>query len=233
MSFTYTQSGPSPVGTLNLNSAHLKLTFQDKKLIFFNDVSLGAAGSNLVASNAVQAPGFQFSNTGSNGLIYASNGVFNTAGSDFSISGNTLSVPNLSVSGNLTVNGTFTTINTTTLVITDPIVQIGSNVLDSSNVGLILTSGPSYSNVAFGFQPGMNAVVLTGTSDSAYGPTMTPTSNVNFIVYGNVSAAAFIGDGSGLTNVTATTSNLQSVTVAGAITNRTVTFSNVKLSSGQ
>ena len=223
MSFTYTQSGPSPVGTLNLNSAHLKLTFQNKKLIFFNDVSLGGDGSNIIASNTVQAPGFQFADTTANGLIYATNGVFNTTGSNFSISGNTLTVPNLTVSGNLTVNGTFTTINTTTLVITDPIVQIGSNITDTSNVGLILTGGPSYSNVAFGFQPGMNAVVLTGTTDSAYGPTMTPTSNINFIVYGNVSAAGFVGDGSGLTNIV-TSSNLYNVTQNGNVTSDYVTL---------
>jgi hypothetical protein len=229
MSFTYTQSGPSPVGTLNLNSAHLKLTFQNKKLIFFNDVSLGGEGSNVVASNTIQAPGFQFANTGSNGLIYASNGVFNTAGSAFSISGNTLTVPNLTVSGNLTVNGTLTTVNTTTIVITDPIVQIGANVVDSSNVGLILTGGPSYSNVAFGFQPGAlsgtGAVVLTGTTDSAYGSTMTPTSNVDLLVYGNVRAEAFIGDGGLLSNITATTSsNLQDVTTNGNVTTNHVTL---------
>ena len=225
MSFTYTQSGPSPVGTLNLNSAHLKLTFQNKKLIFFNDVSLGGEGSNVVASNTIQAPGFQFANTGSNGLIYASNGVFNTAGSAFSISGNTLTVPNLTVSGNLTVNGTLTTVNTTTIVITDPIVQIGANVADSSNVGLILTGGPSYSNVAFGFQPGANAVVLTGTTDSAYGVTMTPTSNVDLLVYGNVRAEAFIGDGGLLSNITAaTSSDLQVVTTNGNVTTDYVTL---------
>ena len=229
MSFTYTQSGPSPVGTLNLNSAHLKLTFQNKKLIFFNDVSLGGEGSNVVASNAIQAPGFQFANTGSNGLIYASNGVFNTAGSAFSISGNTLTVPNLTVSGNLTVNGTLTTVNTTTIVITDPIVQIGANVADSSNVGLILTGGPSYSNVAFGFQPGAlsgtGAVVLTGTTDSAYGSSMTPTSNVDLLVYGNVRAEAFLGDGGLLSNITAaTTSNLQDVTTNGNVTTNHVTL---------
>ena len=229
MSFTYTQSGPSPVGTLNLNSAHLKLTFQNKKLIFFNDVSLGGEGSNVVASNTIQAPGFQFANTGSNGLIYASNGVFNAAGSAFSISGNTLTVPNLTVSGNLTVNGTLTTVNTTTIVITDPIVQIGANVADSSNVGLILTGGPSYSNVAFGFQPGAltgaGAVVLTGTTDSAYGVTMTPTSNVDLLVYGNVRAEAFIGDGGLLSNITAaTSSDLQVVTTNGNVTTDYVTL---------
>jgi hypothetical protein len=210
---------------LNLNSAHLKLTFQNKKLIFFNDVSLGGEGSNVVASNTIQAPGFQFSNTDSNGLIYASNGVFNTTGSEFSISGNTLTVPNLTVSGNLTVNGTLTTVNTTTIVITDPIVQIGANVADSSNVGLILTGGPSYSNVAFGFQPGANAVVLTGTTDSAYGVTMTPTSNVDLLVYGNVRAEAFIGDGGLLSNITAaTSSDLQVVTTNGNVTTDYVTL---------
>ncbi len=233
MSFTYTQTGPSPLGTLNLNSAHLKLTYANKKLIFFNDVSLGGLGSNIVASNTVQAPGFQFENTASNGLIYASNGVFTASGSAFNISGNTLSVPDMFVSGNLSVMGTVTTINTQTLVITDPIVQIGANVMDSSNVGLILSGGPSYANVAFGFQPGENAVVLTGTSDSAYGITMTPTSNVDLKVYGNVYAAQFIGDGGLLSNISgSTSSNLQAVTDNGNVTTQFVTLGGLTTTDG-
>ncbi len=233
MSFTYTQSGPNPVGTLNLNSAHLKLTYQDKKLIFFNNVSLGGSGSNIVASNAVQAPGFQFANSSANGIVYASNGVMETAGSGFSISGNTLTVPNLTVSGNLQVNGTVTTVNTTTLVITDPIVQIGANISDTTNVGLIFTGGPSFANVAFGFTPASNTMILTGTASSAYGTAMDTTSQVNLEVNGRVTANAFIGDGGLLTNVVATTSsNLQDVTTNGNVTTNYVTLGGLTTTDG-
>jgi hypothetical protein len=233
MSFTYTQSGPNPVGTLNLNTAHLKLTYQDKKLIFFNNVSLGGSGSNIIASNAVQAPGFQFDNTSANGIVYASNGVMATAGSGFSISGNTLTVPNLTVSGNLQVNGTVTTVNTTTLVITDPIVQIGSNVTDTTNVGLIFTSGPSFANVAFGFTPASNTMILTGTASSAYGTGMDLTSQVNFEVNGRLTANAFIGDGGLLSNISAvTTSNLQDVTTNGNVTTDYVTLGGLTTTDG-
>jgi hypothetical protein len=225
MSFTYTQSGPNPVGTLNLNTAHLKLTYQDKKLIFFNNVSLGGSGSNIVASNSIQAPGFQFANTSSNGIVYASNGVMTTAGSGFTISGDTLTAPNLVLTGNLQVNGTVTTVNTTTLVITDPIVQIGSNITDTTNVGLIFTSGPSFANVAFGFTPGSNTMILTGTASSAYGTDMDSTSQVNFNVNGVLTANAFIGDGGLLSNISAVaTSNLQEVTTNGNVTENHVTL---------
>ena len=233
MSFTYTQSGPNPVGTLNLNTAHLKLTYQDKKLIFFNNVSLGGSGSNIVASNSVQAPGFQFANTESNGIVYASNGVMTTAGSGFTISGDTLTAPNLVLTGNLQVNGTVTTVNTTTLVITDPIVQIGSNITDTTNVGLIFTSGPSFANVAFGFTPGSNTMILTGTSSSAYGTVMDSTSQVNFNVNGVLTANAFIGDGGFLSNIsTVTTSNLQDVTTNGNVTTDYVTLGGLTTSDG-
>lgn len=225
MSFTYTQSGPNPVGTLNLNTAHLKLTYQDKKLIFFNNVSLGGSGSNIVASNAVQAPGFQFANTASNGIVYASNGVMTTAGSGFTIAGDTLTVPNLTLTGNLQVNGTVTTVNTTTLVITDPVVQIGSNITDTTNVGLIFTSGPSFANVAFGFTPASNTMILTGTASSAYGTDMDVTSQVNLSVNGVLTANAFIGDGGLLSNISGSTlSNLQDVTTNGNVTTDYVTL---------
>ena len=225
MSFTYTQSGPNPVGTLNLNSAHLKLTYQDKKLIFFNNVSLGGSGSNIVASNSIQAPGFQFANSSANGIVYASNGVMSTAGSGFTIAGDTLTVPNLTLTGNLQVNGTVTTVNTTTLVITDPIVQIGSNITDTTNVGLIFTSGPSFANVAFGFTPASNTMILTGTASSAYGTDMDVTSQVNLAVNGILTANAFIGDGGLLSNISAVaTSNLQEVTTNGNVTENHVTL---------
>jgi hypothetical protein len=232
MSFTYTQSGPNPVGTLNLNSAHLKLTYQDKKLIFFNNVSLGGSGSNIVASNSIQAPGFQFANTSSNGIVYASNGVMTTAGSGFTISGDTLTAPNLVLTGNLQVNGTVTTVNTTTLVITDPIVQIGSNITDTTNVGLIFTSGPSFANVAFGFTPGSNTMILTGTSSSAYGTVMDSTSQVNFNVNGVLTANAFIGDGGLLSNIPGGTATLQDVTTNGNVTTDYVTLGGLTTTDG-
>jgi hypothetical protein len=232
MSFTYTQSGPNPVGTLNLNTAHLKLTYQDKKLIFFNNVSLGGSGSNIVASNSVQAPGFQFANTSSNGIVYASNGVMTTAGSGFTISGDTLTAPNLVLTGNLQVNGTVTTVNTTTLVITDPIVQIGSNITDTTNVGLIFTSGPSFANVAFGFTPGSNTMILTGTSSSAYGTVMDSTSQVNFNVNGVLTANAFIGDGGLLSNIPGGTATLQDVTTNGNVTTDYVTLGGLTTTDG-
>lgn len=232
MSFTYTQSGPNPVGTLNLNTAHLKLTYQDKKLIFFNNVSLGGSGSNIVASNSIQAPGFQFANTSSNGIVYASNGVMTTAGSGFTISGDTLTAPNLVLTGNLQVNGTVTTVNTTTLVITDPIVQIGSNITDTTNVGLIFTSGPSFANVAFGFTPGSNTMILTGTSSSAYGTVMDSTSQVNFNVNGVLTANAFIGDGGLLSNIPGGTATLQDVTTNGNVTTDYVTLGGLTTTDG-
>ena len=97
----------------------------------------------------------------------------------------TLNVTSSAVIQDLTVNGTQTIINTTTLDISD------------KTVGIASTSTPS-NTTADGA-----GVVVYGGNDGDKSITWDNTSGNWVVVGGGVSATAFIGDGSGLTGVSA------------------------------
>ena len=101
------------------------------------------------------------------------------------VTSGTLNITGSATIQDLTVNGTQTIINTTTLDISD------------KTVGIASTSTPS-NTTADGA-----GVVVYGGNDGDKSITWDNTSSNWVVVGGGVSATAFIGDGSGLTGVSA------------------------------
>jgi len=222
MSFTYTQTQTNPnFGRLNLSAAdlYIKSIFGDKNrasLIFDSNVTSGntmtfgpdAFSDSLVSTNRVKAPNFQASTLGSSGGIITTdstgllvvNGGFTIDDGLFTIGGNVV------VNGDLTVEGTieFTDISVTNVfastVITEEL-NANTAAFDLLNLNRLQVAD----------------IHANGDNINFYGPRMN--------VSGNLFAAAFIGDGSQLTNLNVT-STLQDVTENGATSDRTVSLTN-------
>jgi hypothetical protein len=132
------------------------------------------------------------------------------------------------VTGNLFVSGTTFVVDQQNLSVKDKIIELGSeNVDTSSNVGMIMTTGTSGSNVAVGYRGEESEFMIGFTSNIATDNSLTPKSGASLAtkIYGTLettgstTASAFVGDGSGLTNVT-----LAQVADYGNVTSNTIQF---------
>jgi len=132
------------------------------------------------------------------------------------------------VSGNLFVTGTTFTVDSQNLSIKDKIIELaGGNTNGDSNVGMILTTGTSGSNVAVGYRGDESELMIGFTSNIATDNALTPKPGASLAtkIYGTLettgstTASAFSGDGSGLTNVT-----FAQVVDYGNMTSNTVQF---------
>ena len=132
------------------------------------------------------------------------------------------------VTGNLFVSGTTFVVDQQNLSVKDKIIELGSENVDaSSNVGMIMTTGTSGSNVAVGYRGEESEFMIGFTSNIATDNSLTPKSGASLAtkIYGTLettgstTASAFVGDGSGLTNVT-----LAQVADYGNVTSNTIQF---------
>ena len=122
-----------------------------------------------------------------------------------SVSGD-ISGANLTLSGNLIVSGTTTTVNSTTTRVVDPVIELGGGANgatltsnDSKDRGTLLhyyTTAPV--DAFMGWD--------SSNSEFAFGSNVTVSSEVTtFNTFGNVRAGFFIGNGSGLSGISAVT----------------------------
>lgn len=165
-----------------------------------NAQSISATHLNL--SGVVTASSFSGNGSGLTGVASTDNIQTATSAnflSNVNITGIT-TCQALTVSGNLTVDGTTTTINSTTLTVDDKTIVIASGAADSS-----AADGAGISI------DGASATILYSHSGTKF------VSNKPF------EATSFIGDGSGLTGVSAgSTDNIQTATVANFLDGVTV-----------
>jgi hypothetical protein len=132
------------------------------------------------------------------------------------------------VTGNLFVTGSTFVVDQQNLTVKDKIIELGGdNTEASSNVGMILTTGTTGSNVAIGYRGEESELIIGFTSNIATESELTPKAGASLTtkIYGTLettgttTASAFVGDGSGLTNVT-----LAQVAGYGNTTSETIQF---------
>jgi hypothetical protein len=117
---------------------------------------------------------------------------------------------------NLRVQGDLLVANTVNMTVSDPILELGSNNLNTGDVGIVMTRhGASNSNVAIFFDETADTLKLGYTLNGAGDSTLEFDSNALAVsVQGAFTASTVSGNGSGLTTLNA--SNLASGTVPSA-----------------
>jgi hypothetical protein len=111
------------------------------------------------------------------------------------------------------------------MTVSDPILELGSNNLNTGDIGLVMTRhGASNSNVAVFFDETADTLKLGYTLNGANDTTLELDSNALTVsVQGALTAASVSGDGSGLTSLNA--SNVSSGILTRPISTTTGTFS--------
>jgi len=138
---------------------------------------------------------------------------------------------------NLRINGDLMVANTINMIVSDPIMELGANNLNTGDLGIVMTRhGVSESNVAIVYDESQDIFRVGYTSNSAYESTIEidDASAITMNVHGNVEAAYFKGDGSQLTGVgidTTQTLTLSNVTTGLIVDSNVVVSGNVTAGS--
>lgn len=207
------------------------------------DMSVGGSvgiSSNITVTGIVTASSFSGDGSGLTGVASTDNIQTATSAnflSNVNIAGIT-TCQALTVSGNLTVDGTTTTINSTTLTVDDKTIVVASGAADSSAAdgagisidGASATILYSHSGTKFVSNKPFEATSFTGNvTGTSTGLSGSPSITVNTVTSshinssGIITASSFSGDGSGLTGVSAgSTDNIQTTTVANFLSGITV-----------
>lgn len=188
------------------------------------NISLGGTGSiavdgvleDLDQLGAATADGEFIVATGAGAFAYESGNVARTSlglGT-----GDSPTFTNLTLSGDLTVNGTQTILNTTTLEVEDKNIFIASG---SANAAAADGAGLTVDGADIQWKYGQNGV-NDGTHDATSSGDIWMASGSSGLI--DIQAAAFYGDGSNLTGVSATGVSLtaQSLSSTGNITGKLV-----------
>ena len=110
---------------------------------------------------------------------------------------------------NLRIQGDLLVANTVNMTVSDPILELGSNNLNTGDIGLVMTRhGASNSNVAVFFDESADALKLGYTLNGAGDSTLEFDSNALAVsVQGALTATSVSGDGSGITNILSSSVN--------------------------
>jgi len=122
---------------------------------------------------------------------------------DMTISGKKLFSGDVAFESNIHVKGDLLVANTVNMVVSDPIIELGSNNLNTGDLGLVLTRhGATNSNVAIVFDESEDVLNIGYTLSGANDTTIELDSNALAVnVQGALTAASVNGNGSGLTNI--------------------------------
>ena len=122
---------------------------------------------------------------------------------DMTISGEKSFSGDVTFQSNIHVKGDLLVANTINMVVSDPIIELGSNNLNTGDVGLVMTRhGTSNSNVAVFFDETADVLKLGYTLNGANDTTIELDSNALAVnIQGALTAASVNGDGSGITNI--------------------------------
>src|SRR5210317_180418 len=132
---------------------------------------------------------------------------------DITITGTKTFENDVVLESNLRVQGNLLVANTLNMTVFDPILELGSNNLNTGDVGLVMTRhGASNSNVAIFFDESEDTLKLGYTLNGAEDSTLEFDSNALAVsVQGALTATSVSGNGSGLTSLNAT--NISSGTI--------------------
>ena len=147
----------------------------------------------------------------------------------FRISGDKTFTGDIVFESNVHMNGGNVFVaNTVNLTVSDPIIELGSNNLNTGDLGIIMTRhGATNSNIALVFDESDDILRMGYTSNGASNSVISLDSNALAVsVQGALSAASVSGDGSGLTGLNA--SNI----TTGALSTTTVTIDDYLIHDG-
>src|SRR5210317_817505 len=124
---------------------------------------------------------------------------------DITITGTKTFENDVVLESNLRVQGNILVANTLNMTVFDPILELGSNNLNTGDVGLVMTRhGASNSNVAIFFDESEDTLKLGYTLNGAEDSTLEFDSNALAVsVQGALTATSVSGSGSGLTSLNA------------------------------
>src|SRR6056300_905965 len=124
---------------------------------------------------------------------------------DITITGTKTFENDVVLESNLRVQGNLLVANTLNMTVFDPILELGSNNLNTGDVGLVMTRhGASNSNVAIFFDESEDTLKLGYTLNGAEDSTLEFDSNALAVsVQGALTATSVSGSGSGLTSLNA------------------------------
>lgn len=187
--------------------------------------SLAVVAGSGIASNAT---GVHVVAGPSGGLVSNATGVYVTAGPTLTVNttgvhvNSTLSLTDLTLSGNLTVTGTLTTLDTTNLIIEDPMIELanGNSTTDSLDIGFFGQYGATGTKFTGLFRDATDGVYKLYT-----GLTVEPTTTVDTAGIGYTQAVlqAFLNSGGLVSNSSAVTLTANS-TLAVNLTANTLTL---------
>jgi len=124
------------------------------------------------------------------------------------------------VTGNFTVGGNTTYINVETFRVEDPIIELGGGI---NGAALTSNDGKDRGSILHYYTTGVVDAFMgwdNSNAEFAFGSNVSVTSEVvTFNRFGNIRANYFIGNGSQLTGITATTGNANYANFAGNIVN--------------
>ena len=115
--------------------------------------------------------------------------ITNLESGDVSISGEKTFTGDAIFESNIRVKGDLLVANTVNMVVSDPIIELGSNNLNTGDLGIVMTRhGASDSNVAIVFDESGDTLNIGYTSGSAYDTTvaMDGTKELDVKIYGNL-----------------------------------------------
>jgi hypothetical protein len=123
---------------------------------------------------------------------------------DTTITGTKTFQDDVILESNLRVQGDLLVANTINMIVSDPILELGSNNLNTGDLGIIMTRhGVSDSNVTVFYDESEDIFNVGYTTSNAYNSTIAIETNnpITMNVHGNLEASHFKGDGSALSGI--------------------------------
>jgi hypothetical protein len=152
-----------------------------------NGISVDASGINVTAGDGLVANATGVHVVAANGISVSADAVGVTTGSTLTVNtsgihvNSSLSITDLTLSGNLDINGTLTTVDTTNLSVTDSIISLArSNAVDTLDIGFYGTFNDGATKYSGLFRDASDGVFKLFSGQIPEPTTTVDTANVNF-----------------------------------------------------
>lgn len=185
-----------------------------------NGISVDAAGINVLANsgivanstgvfakaaNGISVDASGINVVGSNGIVSNTSGTYVRTGSTLTVNtlgvhvNSSLSITDLTLTGNLTINGSLTTIDTTTLTVKDSLIELanGNTTTDTLDIGIYGQYGATGTKYTGLFRDATDGIYKLFTGSQAE-----PTTTVNTaaIGYAQATLQAYLNGGAFVSN---------------------------------
>jgi hypothetical protein len=152
-----------------------------------NGISVDASGINVTAGDGLVANATGVHVVAANGISVSADAVGVTTGSTLTVNtsgihvNSSLSITDLTLSGNLDINGTLTTVDTTNLSVTDSIISLArSNAVDTLDIGFYGTFNDGATKYSGLFRDASDGTYKLFAGQIPEPTTTVDTANVNF-----------------------------------------------------